>query len=348
MSSSTIAILVLVGVVVILLWRSFTTVDQAHVGVVTMFGKYRRTLNPGLNVILPFIEKVLSKVPVQNQTSKLQFSAITGDQAAVHFTTTIIFAVNDHSPETIQKVAFKFINLTAFTTAMTSAVEASVRELVATKKQAEVLGLRTEIAHHAKDSLNEQLATWGYGLVDLAINDIAFDSAVMESMSRVVAATNAQRAAEFEGQALLITRTKQAEAEGAFIRIAAENEATAARLRGEGLAAFRRALAQGISESADVLESRGISPDILTFTLWTETLHDVVKDGKGNTIFLDGNITTMENSLRRLQGMLTHHDPNSFPTTQGNPAPTPTGAQGDPNARIDVSHSVSQDPNRKN
>ena len=305
--------LVIVLIVVVLLgllvWASFKTIDQAHVGVVTMFGKYRRVINPGLNFVIPFIEHVQSRVPVQNQTSQLRFSAITGDQAAVHFTATIIFAVNDHSPETVQLVAFKFIDAKSFTTAMTSAVEASVREFVATKKQVEVLGLRTDIAHHAKDSLNEQLATWGYGLVDLAINDIAFDQAVMDSMSRVVAATNAQRAAEFEGQALLITRTKQAEAEGAAIRIAAENEATAARLRGEGLAGFRRALAQGISGSADILETRGISPDILTFTLWTETLHDVVKDGKGNTIFLDGNITTMENSLRRLQGMLTSNVP---------------------------------------
>ena len=129
---------------------------------------------------------------------------------------------------------------------------------MATKKQAEVLGLRTEIASHAKESLNEQLAGWGYSLLDLAINDISFDQEVMTSMSRVVAATNAQRAAEFEGQALLITRTKQAEAEGAAIRIAAENEATAAKLRGEGLANFRTALAQGLSDSARLLENSGV------------------------------------------------------------------------------------------
>jgi regulator of protease activity HflC (stomatin/prohibitin superfamily) len=294
-----------VVVIFVLLWTlSAVTVDQAHVGVVTMFGRYRRTLDPGLSFIMPIAERVIVKVPVQNQTSQLRFSAITGDQAAVHFTATIIFAVSDHTPETVQKVAFTFIDLGSFTTAMTSAVEASVREFVATKKQIEVLGLRTEIARHAKDSLNDQLNAWGYSLVDLAINDIAFDAAVMESMSRVVAATNAQRAAEFEGQALLITRTKQAEAEGAAIRIAAENEATAARLRGEGLAGFRRALAQGMAESADILEAKGISPSILTFTLWTETLHDVVKDGRGNTIFLDGNISTMNDSLRRLQAMM--------------------------------------------
>jgi len=152
--------------------------------------------------------------------------------------------------------------------------------------------------------LNEQLAGWGYSLLDLAINDISFDQEVMTSMSRVVAATNAQRAAEFEGQALLITRTKQAEAEGGAIRIAAENEATAAKLRGEGLANFRTALAQGLSDSAQLLENSGVGSGVLALTLWTETIRDVAKDGKGNVLFLDGNLGTMDDAMRRLQGLM--------------------------------------------
>ena len=306
--STLIALGVIAVIVIAILAAGLKTIDQAHVGVVTMFGKYRRVLNPGLNVILPFIEHVNWKIPVQNQTNQLEFSAITGDQAAVHFKATIIFAVSDHQAETIQLVAFKFISPNAFTIAMTSAVEAAVREFVATKKQAEVLGLRTEIASHAKDNLNEQLGSWGYNLVDLAINDITFDKAVMDSMSRVVAATNAQTAAEFEGQALLITKTKAAEAEGAAIRIAAENEATAAKLRGEGLANFRTALAQGLSDSAKMLEAQGVGSGVLALTLWTEAIRDAAQNGQGNVIFLDGNIATMEEAMRRLQGLMTSSD----------------------------------------
>lgn len=285
-------------------WRTFTSIDQAHVGVVTMFGKYRRVLNPGLNLLLPFVESVRNKVPVQNRTSQLKFSAITGDQAAVHFTATIIFTVQDHTEDTIKLVAFKFIDDRSFNTALTSAVEASVREFVATKKQAEVLGLRQEIVTHAKNNLDEQLSSWGYLLVDLTVNDIQFDSEIMQSMSRVVAAKNAQTAAEFEGQALLIQRTKEAEAEGAAIRIAAESEAEAARLRGEGLAQFREAIAVGFSQSAKRLDKSGLDPAILLFSMWTETLRDASREGTGNTIFLDGNIQTMEQTLRRLQGIM--------------------------------------------
>lgn len=301
---------VLLGVVVIvLLAMSIKTVDQATVGVITMFGKYRRVINPGLNFLIPVLERVAVWVPVQNQTVQLKFSAITGDQAAVHFTATIIYTVSDHDPETVKLVAFKFINAASFQTALNSAIEASVREFVATKKQAEVLGLRQEIVIHAKTTLDEQVASWGYTISDLQINDVSFDAQVMESMSRVVAAKNAQTAAEFEGQALLITKTKNAEAEGAAIRIAAENEAEAARLRGEGLAHFRRALAQGLSESAEVLEQNGIDPSILIFSMWTETIRDAAKEGAGNTIFIDGNMSTMEEAMKRIQGLIVQKDP---------------------------------------
>lgn len=303
--SGTGAGLVLVVVVaMVLLVGSVRTVDQAHVAVVTMFGKYRRVLNPGLNFLIPFLEKIKSTVPVQNRTIQLQFSAITIDQAAVHFTATIIFTVSDHSEDTIKLVAFKFIDAQSFGTALTSAIEASVREFVAMKKQAEVLGLRQEIVLHAKETLDEQLASYGYTILDLQINDVQFDAEVMTSMSRVVAALNQQKAATYEGEALLITRTKQAQAEGAAIRIAAENEAEAARLRGEGLAKFRKALAEGLGESARMLEEHGIDPAVLVFTMWTETVRDAAREGKGNTIFLDGNIATMEESLRRIQAIM--------------------------------------------
>lgn len=281
--------------------KAFTTIDQASVGVVTMFGKYRRILAPGLQVLIPWLEKVSVRIPVQNQTTQLKFSAITNDQANVHFTATIIYTVSDHSEEIVKLVAFKFIDPLAFTTALNSAVEASVREFVSTKKQAEVLGMRADIVLHAKASLDEQLASWGWTISDLQINDIAFDPAVMESMSRVVAAKNAQSAAEFEGQALLIQRTKQAEAEGAAIRIAAENEAKAAQLRGEGLAAFRKAVAEGLSVSAEELRTAGVDASLLTLLLWTETLRDMAEKGSGNTIFLDGSLDGLDQQVRRLQ-----------------------------------------------
>lgn len=295
---------IIVLVVLVVLGAGLKTVEQAHVGVVTMFGKYRRTVNAGLNIVIPFFERILVRVPVQNQTTPMEFAAITGDQAAVHFKATITYTVSDHDPATIQLVAFKFINIQAFQRAMSSAIEAAVREFVAQKEQAEVLGLRTEIVEHAKANLSEQLATWGYTLVDLVVNDITFDPEVMASMSRVVAAINAQRAAESEGEALRITRTKAAEAEGAAIKIAAEAEAQAQKLRGEGLANFRKAMVEGWTTAAEELRQSGLTEDVLMMALWTETMSDVARNGAGNVIFFDGSLDGEAAARKRLHGLL--------------------------------------------
>lgn len=294
---------VLAIILLALLFSSFKVVNQATVAVVTLFGKYRRVLRPGLNVLIPFFERINRIVPIQNRTKQLQFKTITSDQAVVYFTATVIFTVSDHEPETVKTVAFKFIDEKSFDIALLNAVEASVREFVATRKQSEVLGLRGEIVNHAKSTLDEQLSGWGYTVIDLQITELAFDKEVTDSMARIVAATNQKIAAEAEGQALLITRTKAAEAEGAAIRISAENEATAARLRGEGLAMFRKALAEGFGESAELLEKHGLDPALLAFSMWTETIRDAAREGAGNTIFIDGNIQTGDDAMRRLQAM---------------------------------------------
>ena len=64
--SNTISGLITLAVIllVVITATGLRTIDQAHVGVVTLFGKYRRVINPGLNLVIPLIEKVRWKVPV--------------------------------------------------------------------------------------------------------------------------------------------------------------------------------------------------------------------------------------------------------------------------------------------
>src|SRR4029077_14728805 len=106
-----------------------------------------------------------------------------------------------------------------------------------------------------KDQLDNTLEQWGYHLIALQLNDITFDEAIMRSMAQVVASNNLKAAAENEGQALLITKTKAAEAEGNAIKIAAEAERQAAQLRGQGVALFREEVAKGMTAAAKDEES---------------------------------------------------------------------------------------------
>ena len=285
------------------------TVGQGTVAVITMFGKYRRVLRPGLNFKIPLFESVYQRISLQNRSVELAFQAITADQANVGFKAMLLYAVVNQDDETIQNVAFKFIDDRSLMVALTRTVEGSVRSFVATKKQAEILSVRREIVEEVKDQLDSSLAGWGYHLIDLQLNDILFDEAIMRSMAQVVASNNLKAAAENEGQALLITKTKQAEAEGNAIKIAAEAERQAAQLRGQGIALFRQEVARGMAEAAREMHTAELDPSFILFSMWTESIKHFAENGQGNVIFLDGSTDSMQHTMKQMLALQTTQVP---------------------------------------
>ncbi len=289
--------------IVLLIAGSFITIKQGTIGVTTVFGKYHRTMNPGLNFRIPYIEMVHKRISIQNRSVELEFQAITLDQANVYFKAMLLYTVLDQEEKTIKNVAFKFINETSLMQALVRTVEGSVRSFVATQKQSEILALRKEIVEYVKQQIDQVLEDWGYHLIDLQLNDITFDDAILRSMSQVVASNNLKAAAENEGQALLITKTKAAEAEGNAIRIAAEAERQAAQLRGQGIALFRQEVAKGMSMAAKEMQQANLDTSVILFTMWTEAVKNFAEHGKGNVIFLDGSTDGMRNTFRELMSL---------------------------------------------
>ena len=284
----------------LLLFTSFATVQQGTIAVTTIFGKYNRMLNPGLNFKVPFIELIYKRISIQNRSVELEFQAVTVDQANVYFKAMLLFAVFNPDEETVKNVAFKFIDEKNLMQALVRTVEGSIRAFVASKKQSEVLSLRRDIVEDVKEQIDQTLESWGYHLIDLQINDITFDEVILKSMSQVVASNNLKAAAENEGQALLITKTKAAEAEGNAIKIAAEAERQAAQLRGQGVALFREEVAKGMKQAAKEMQSADMDTSVILFTMWTEAIKHFAENGKGNAIFLDGSPDGMEKNFRQL------------------------------------------------
>jgi regulator of protease activity HflC (stomatin/prohibitin superfamily) len=291
-------------VLIILFFSSFFTINQGYVGVITMFGKYQRVVLPGLRMKLPILESVYKKISYQNRSVELEFQAITGDQANVYFKSMLLYSVQNQDEETIKKVAFKFVSDKDMMQALVRTIEGSIRTYVASKKQAEVLGLRKEIVEYVKDQVDHTLENWGYHLQDLQINDITFDKVILDSMSKVVASNNLKAAAENEGQALLITKTKAAEAEGNAIKISAEAEKEAARLRGQGVALFRQEVARGMTEAAEQMKQANLDTNVILFSMWTEAIKNFAEFGKGNVIFLDGSAEGMEATMKQIQALM--------------------------------------------
>jgi regulator of protease activity HflC (stomatin/prohibitin superfamily) len=293
------------ALIAIVVYSSLLTVTQGSVAVITLFGKYKRILHPGLRMKIPILEKVYKHISIQNQSIEMEFQAVTIDQANVYFKSMLLYSVMDEQEETIKKVAFKFISQKDLMQALIRTIEGSIRAYVASQKQAEILGLRNELVDSVKNQIDHTLETWGYHLLDLQINDITFDQAIIESMSKVVASNNLKAAAENEGQALLITKTKAAEADGNAIKIAALAEKEAAMLRGQGVALFRQEVAKGMSEAAEQMQQANLDTNVILFSMWTEAIKNFAEYGKGNTIFLDGSAEGMQRTMKQIQSMLT-------------------------------------------
>lgn len=291
-------------VILFILFSSFFTINQGYIGVITFFGKYQRIVRPGLRMKIPVLEQMYKKISIQNRSVELEFQAVTQDQANVYFKSMLLYAVQNADEETIKRVAFKFITDRDLMQALIRTIEGNIRSFVATKKQAEVLGLRREIVQYVKVEIDLTLEEWGYHLQDLQINDITFDKVILDSMSKVVASNNLKAAAENEGQALLITKTKAAEADGNSIKISAEAEKEAARLRGQGVALFRKEVAAGMTEAAEQMKQANLDTNVILFSMWTEAIKNFAEYGKGNVIFLDGSPDGMESTMKQIQALM--------------------------------------------
>jgi regulator of protease activity HflC (stomatin/prohibitin superfamily) len=292
--------LIVVGLFFAFSW--FRSVPQATVAIITVFGKYRRTMREGLNMKLPW-EKVFQRLSLQNRALQLEFQAITQDQANVKFATMVLYAVAGAEEDSIKKAVFSFATPQEFQLALQRTIDGSIRQFVATTKQSDILAMRAEIVDHTKKNLDEVVSSWGYVVRDIQITDMTFDKEIMDSMAHVVSSKNLLAAASNEGAALLVKRTKDAEAEAAFKTIGAEAEKKASALRGEGMALFRRNVAEGMKDAAESLRVAGVDANFLLFLEYTDALKYVAEHSQGKVIFMDSGAGASARAVQGIVGM---------------------------------------------
>lgn len=260
-------------------------VGQGSVGVVTQFGKFERVMQPGFNLKWPW-ERV-HRLNLQTNALELKFKAITLDQANAMFNCTVLYEVEGDKEGSIERAMYAFASYRDFTLSLERLVEDETRAYVASKHQAELISISQDVAGRIKVHLDASMRAWGYRVVDLRYSDLQFDEEIKRSMARVVAALNERDAAENEGKALLIRKVKEAEAHGEYVRIAAAAECEAWKLRGIGLAEFRREVAKGIHDAVGELQSAGVDPNYMLFFIYTEALKHIAENSSaGNTMFI--------------------------------------------------------------
>jgi regulator of protease activity HflC (stomatin/prohibitin superfamily) len=295
-------VIIFLIVVVYVIASIFRSVPQATVAVVTLFGRYHRIMREGLNIKMPW-EKVSYRLSLQNRALQLEFQAITQDQANVKFATMVLYAVAASEEEAIKRAVFSFASGQEFQLALQRTIDGSIRQFVATTKQSDILGMRAEIVDHTKKNLDEVVLAWGYVVRDIQITDMTFDKEIIDSMARVVSSKNLLAAASNEGAALLVKRTKDAEAEAAYKTIGAEAEKKASALRGEGLALFRKNIAEGMKDAAESLKAAGVDANFLLFLEYTDALKYIAEHAQGKVIFMDNGAAAATRVVQGILGM---------------------------------------------
>jgi regulator of protease activity HflC (stomatin/prohibitin superfamily) len=284
-------LLILLGYMVL---TGIRIVQQQTLLVVERLGQFNRVLKPGLNIIIPFFERVAYVLNLRTQNLDFSILAITSDKVTITLDTSLIYQILGN-----QAYAVAY-NLQNATQVIKTTVENSIRAYVAKQSHEEILQKRDELTIYLLEHLTEQMLAWGYQILNFQIKDVVLPASITDSMSRVVASKRLQEAAENEANAEYIKTIRAAEAQKKT-RI----------LQGEGLAGERKAVVNGLAESIqNMTHATGTTPDavlnIVMMNQYIDMLRTIGRDESGNSklVFLNSNPASMSNIVQELTAML--------------------------------------------
>jgi regulator of protease activity HflC (stomatin/prohibitin superfamily) len=264
------------------------TVRQQTVAIVQRFGKHQSVGEAGLNFMIPFVDSVVARLDLRIQELTVRCETKTKDNVFVQMTVAVQYQVQNP-----YDAFYKLANPRA-------QIESYVYDVV----RAKVPGLTLDSAFEAKDVIAQavkvQLADimddFGYLIVQALVIDIDPDSAVKESMNRINAAERLKMAAEMEAEADKIRQVKAAEA-----------DAEAKHLQGIGIAKQRMAIADGLSESAELVSGNMTSMStetvmaLLLMTQYFDTLQTMADHSGTRTIFMPHSPAGMDDIYQQVK-----------------------------------------------
>ena len=257
----------------ILLFSTFFIVKQQTAAVIETFGKFSSIRNSGLQLKIPIVQRIATRMNLKIQQLDVMVETKTKDDVFVKLKISVQFQVRN------DKVYDAFYMLQNPHDQITSYVFDVVSAEVPKMKLDEVFERKNDIAIAVKRELNEAMVEYGYDIIKTLVTDIDPDGQVKVAMNRINAAEREKVAAEYE-----------AEAERIKIVAKARAEAESKRLQGQGIADQRREIARGLEESVDVLNNVGINSQeasaLIVVTQHYDTLQSIGEETNTNLILL--------------------------------------------------------------
>jgi regulator of protease activity HflC (stomatin/prohibitin superfamily) len=218
---SMIFVLVLAAVVVFYILRAIRMVPQGYNYTVERFGRYTRTLYPGLGSITPFVDRVGHKLNMMERVLPVPSQeVITRDNAMVTVDGVAFFQVLDAA-----KASYEVTDLE---NAILNMVMTQIRTVMGSMELDHLLSQRDEINHKLLATVDQAAQGWGVKMTRIEIKDINPPRDLVESMGRQMKAERDKRAAILEAEGLRSAAILKAEGEKQSIMLQAEGRKEAA------------------------------------------------------------------------------------------------------------------------
>lgn len=279
---------------VLVIYKGAKIVPQSENYVVERFGKYTRTLSAGLNLIVPFLDRVAHRVSIlERQLSEFTISVITKDNVEVKLEATVFFRITD--------AAASVYRIRGIDSALHTAATSIVRSASGKLELDELQSSRESMNEEISVNLQSAATVWGIEITRTEITDIVIDeetrtaqrqqlNAERERRAVIARAEGERRAVELAAEAKLFEAQKQAEA----IRVRADADAYATKVKAAADAEQTRMVASAIADNGQP----AVNYEILKRQV--DALSKVASSTNAKTIIVPTDITGAIGSLQVL------------------------------------------------
>jgi|SRR5690348_4006727 regulator of protease activity HflC (stomatin/prohibitin superfamily) len=226
-----IVIAVVAVFVLVVLARTIRIIPQARAGVIERLGRYHRTLNPGLAIVVPFMDRLRPLIDLREQVVSFPPQpVITEDNLVVNIDSVIYFQVTDAKAATYE--------IANYIQAIEQLTVTTLRNVIGGLALEKTLTSRDEINNALRGVLDEATGKWGIRVNRVELKAIDPPASIKDTMEKQMRADREKRAAilQAEGQKQAAILTAEGEKQAAVLRAEGQRQATILQAEGEAKA----------------------------------------------------------------------------------------------------------------
>ncbi len=273
---------VIIALMVALVTKTVRIVPQARARNIERFGRYRKTLEPGMNFIIPFVDRVKPLIDLREQVVAFKGQpVITEDNLVVHIDTVLFFQVTDP-----RAADYEIVN---YIQAIEQITATMLRSVIGNMDLEETLTSRDKINTMLRGVLDDASGKWGLRVTRVEIKAIDPPKSVIDAMEKQMRAEREKRAAILTAEGVRQSKILTAEGEKQSQILRAEGDRQGQILRSEGQA-------QAIGTVFQAVHDGDASPQVLAYQ-YLQTLPQLAQ-AEGNTFWvIPSEVTTALRTL---------------------------------------------------